>query len=1106
MIKKLLIANRGEIAIRICRSAAEMGIATVAVYSEDDHNSLHIQHADSAIQLSGKGPKAYLDQTQIIAAAKENQCDAIHPGYGFLSENAIFAKACNESGIIFVGPKADQLSLFGDKIAAREFAISADVPVIAGTKTETSLSEAKAFFSSINQTQSNPMLIKAIAGGGGRGMRVVENEDDIESAYKRCQSEAQSAFGNDQVYVEAFLKKTRHIEVQVIADNHGKVIHAWERDCSIQRRHQKIIEVAPSPHLDKVLRQNILDAAVKLATKSNYNNIGTFEFLVDIDSNDFFFIEANPRIQVEHTITEEVTHIDLVSTQLAIANNQTLAEIGLAETPAIRGKAIQARINMETIDEQGTIKPQGGTIDNFVVPTGAGVRVDTFGYTGYTTNPNFDSLLTKIICSTKNNTDNWDGIFEKTSKALADSLTQGVETNAYFLQAILAHDAIKNWSIYTRWIDSNVTELIREEEKIKSQATNHLSNTTSASHVLSEKKTSAVFSDEELVVTSPLQGTIVSLQVATGDQVNQGDELVIIESMKMEHVITAQTSGKVSQIIVDAGETLFEEAPLLAIVPSAQQTSKQLETETQDPYAIRPDLQEVIDRHRYGFDEGRPEAVAKRRKTGQRTTRENMNHLCDKNSFVEYGSLVIAAQRARRSLQELMEKTPGDGLVGGMGTVNGALFSKEKTQCVVMSYDYTVFAGTQGQKNHRKKDRLFELAEQWQLPVVIFAEGGGGRPGETERNSASGLDCLAFWDYAKLKGSCPLIGIVSGRCFAGNAVLLGCSDVIIATENANIGMGGPAMIEGGGLGIFKPEDVGPVSDHIPNGVIDIVVKDEQEAVEKAQQYLSYFQGDLKEWTCSDQHLLRTVIPENRLRVYDVRDVIELLADTDSVLELRKGFAPGIVTAFVRIEGKPVGIVANNPAHLGGAIDSAGSDKAARFLQLCNAFNIPVTFLCDTPGIMVGPEAEKTGLVRHAARLFIAGAALRVPFFSIVLRKAYGLGAQTMAGGSFKAPFFTVSWPTGEFGGMGLEGAVKLGYRNEIAAIEDPEAREAFFQEKVAAMYELGKATNVASYFDLDDVIDPKDTRLWIKRGLEATTHELGVTDNPKHLKHFVDTW
>jgi acetyl-CoA carboxylase carboxyltransferase component len=433
-----------------------------------------------------------------------------------------------------------------------------------------------------------------------------------------------------------------------------------------------------------------------------------------------------------------------------------------------------------------------------------------------------------------------------------------------------------------------------------------------------------------------------------------------------------------------------------------------------------------------------------------------------------------------------VEKTPGDGLVAGVGRVNGALFEDARaTQCIVMSYDYTVLAGTQGLQNHRKKDRMFELAEGSRLPVVLLAEGGGGRPGDTDGTSTAGLDCLAFAYFARLSGLVPLVGIASGRCFAGNAVLLGCCDVVIATNGTNIGMGGPAMIEGGGLGVFRPEEVGPMQVQVPNGVVDIAVADEAGAVHAAKKYLSYFQGSLRAWEHADQRRLRTLIPENRMRVYDVRSVIETLADSDSVLELRRAFGLGMVTALARVEGRPIGIVANNPAHLAGAIDREGADKAVRFMQLCDAFDLPILFLCDTPGIMVGPEAEKTALVRHAARMFVTSASLSVPFFTIILRKSYGLGAQAMAGGSFKAPFFVISWPTGELGGMGLEGAVKLGFRKELAAIEDPSQRKETFDKMVAAAYERGKAVNVAQQFEFDDVIDPVDSRPWIMSALRS---------------------
>ncbi|MCB0993407.1 MAG: biotin carboxylase, partial [Acidimicrobiales bacterium] len=485
----------------------------------------------------------------------------------------------------------------------------------------------------------------------------------------------------------------------------------------------------------------------------------------------------------------------------------------------------------------------------------------------------------------------------------------------------------------------------------------------------------------------------------------------------------------------------------------------------------------------------------------RRTARENIADLLDDGSFIEYGPLVLAAQRKRRTLQELIEKTPGDGLVGGIGTVGADRFDDPRV--AVMTYDYTVLAGTQGHMNHYKKDRLFELAERWKLPTIVFAEGGGGRPGDTDGTQVAGLDCLAFWIFGRLSGLVPLVGINTGYCFAGNAALLGMCDVVIATKGSNVGMGGPAMIEGGGLGVFHPSEVGPIEHQWPNGVIDIIVEDDAEAVEVAKKYLSYFQGPVDEWEAADQRRLRHVIPENRLRIYEVRDAIELIFDTDSVLELRRGFAPGMVTALARIEGRPVGVIANDPTHLAGAIDSDGADKASRFMQLCDAYDIPIVFLCDTPGIMVGPEAERSGTVRHASRMFVTGSSLSVPFCTIVLRKGYGLGAQAMAGGSFKAPVFIVAWPTGEFGGMGLEGAVKLGYRNELAAIEDPTERQAEYDKRVARMYEVGKGINFASVFEIDDVIDPADTRHWIT-GAFLAAGPPRPRDGKK--RPMIDTW
>ncbi|MGI8794716.1 MAG: carboxyl transferase domain-containing protein, partial [Acidimicrobiales bacterium] len=371
------------------------------------------------------------------------------------------------------------------------------------------------------------------------------------------------------------------------------------------------------------------------------------------------------------------------------------------------------------------------------------------------------------------------------------------------------------------------------------------------------------------------------------------------------------------------------------------------------------------------------------------------------------------------------------------------------------------------------------------LPVVLFAAGGGGRPGDIDSHGVSGLDTMAFRLFAEFSGLVPLIGITSGRCFAGNAALLGCCDVVIATKGANIGMGGPAMIEGGGLGVYPPEAIGPLDVQVANGVVDIAVDDEQAAADKAREYLAYFQGQRGEFVEPDTAGLRHAVPENRVRVYDMRALIAGLADVDSVLELRAGFAAGMITSLIRVGGFPLGVIANNPHHLGGAIDADAADKASRFLQLCDAFDLPVLSLCDTPGFMVGPAAEETALVRHVSRMFVTGANIDVPMMTIITRKAYGLGAQAMAGGSFKSPVFTVAWPTGELGGMGLEGAVRLGFRRELDAIEDDTEREAAFQEMVSRSYEHGKALNAATHYEIDDVIDPADSRRWIIAAIDS---------------------
>lgn len=1083
----VLIANRGEIAVRIHRAASALGLRTVAVFSAEDRGAAHVRLADEAHLLGGRGSAAYLDARALVGIARRTGCDLVHPGYGFLSENAEFAELCADSGLTFVGPTPELLALFGDKARSRELAVRHGVPVLAATGTTTGVEEAAAFLASLGPGAG--VMVKAVAGGGGRGMRAVHDASDLPWAYERCRSEAERAFGNGDVYVEQLLPRAKHIEIQVVGDGSGEVTHLWDRECTVQRRHQKLIEIAPSPWASPALRDRLIDAAVTMASATRYASLGTFEFLVDADSPDTFcFIETNPRLQVEHTVTEELTGVDLVEAQLRVALGVPLAEQGLLQKDIgdPRGFVIQTRVNLEEIAADGTARASRGVLTTFEPPGGPGVRVDTHGRTGLEVDGAYDSLVAKVI--TRSPRGDFAAAAAQADGALAEFALDGVPSTIPLLRAVLRHPAFRDTTLTTAFVSDHLAELVPDAVAGDRREAGHRGV------------------DGASVLTAPSGGGVVAICAEPGTEVAAGAPLVVLEAMKMEQVLAAPTAGVVGEIRTAVGDVVAEGADLVVFTGTGQGTALAGPGQERDLDAIRPDLAEVVERHRTGLDEARPEAVERRRRIGRRTARENLADLCDPDSFMEYGALAIAAQRRRRSLEDLIANTPADGIVTGVGRVNGARFGEEPSQCAVLSYDYTVLAGTQGLLNHKKTDRILEFAERHSVPVVLFAEGGGGRPGETDTTSVAGLDVPTFATMARLSGKVPTVGIVSGRCFAGNAALLGCCDVVIATPDATVGMCGPALIEAGGLGQFLPEEVGPMSTQVPNGVVDILAEDEAEAVATAKKYLSYFQGPLDEWECADQRRLRHVVPENRVRAYDVREAVELLADTGTVLELRPEFGVGVITALVRVEGRPMGLVANNPRHLGGAIDSDAADKMARFLQLCEAHGLPLVTLCDTPGFMVGPDAEKTATVRHFSRLFVAGAHLTVPVFSAVLRKGYGLGAQAMTGGGFRSPAAMVAWPTGEIGAMGLEGAVRLGYRKELEAIADPGARQRAYDELLAKEYAKGKALNAAAAFEIDDVIDPARTRRWISTAFARhTTHRPEHSGGPER-RSFIDTW
>ncbi|HEX4093123.1 MAG TPA: carboxyl transferase domain-containing protein [Trebonia sp.] len=1053
---KVLIANRGEIAVRIIATAALEGLGTVAVYPLDDRESAHVGRADQAVALPGTGAAGYLDIEAVTGAAIAAGADAIHPGYGFLAENAAFARRCADLGLAFVGPAPEALEAFGDKTRARAIAAAAGIAVPRGTGRPVTAAEARRFMAGLGPGRA--IMIKAVAGGGGRGMAPVRQAADLPAVYDRCAAEALAAFGSAGLYAEELIDGARHVEVQIAADSAGGVLAIGDRDCSVQRRRQKLIEIAPAPWLEDDVRARLHAAATAVIAAVPYCGLATVEFLVR--EREITFLEVNPRIQVEHPVTEEVTGLDLVAVALRLAGGATLAAAGLAQPPASRGFAVEARLNTETVRPDGSVQAGAGRLTRFLPPAGRGVRVDTHGYPGYQVSPRYDSLLAKVIASAET----LDAGLARLRRALGEFDVDGAATNAGLLRALLDDPALAGGQVDTGYVDAHLPEL--------------------ASRVRTPEAEDAAADTPEdapegaIALRAPMQGVVVKIAVAEGASIAQGAEIVILEAMKMHHVVTASLPCVVRRITVAVGDLVAEGEPVGYAEPAndAAAAGHTAASPDDDPDHLRDDLRASIDRHRYTLDQARPEALARRRAGGRRTARENIADLVDDGSFIEYGALAVAAQRTSRPLQELIERTPADGLVLGTAAIGGV-------PAAVLAYDYTVLAGTQGAKNHAKSDRLLRLAARSRLPVVLFGEGGGGRGVDTDGMVVTGLDSETFWLISRLAGEVPLIGVVSGFCFAGNAALIAACDVVIATEGSSLGMGGPAMIDGGGLGVYAPEEVGPMEVQTANGVVDVLVEDETAAVAAAQRALSLLAGQRIPGPAADQRIQRRLVPADRLRGYDVHPIIETLLDEGSGIELRRDYGRAMVTVLGRIDGRPVGLLANNPRRLGGAIDVDAADKAARFLRLCDARRLPVVSLCDTPGFMVGPDSEKQAAVRHFGELFTAAAKLSVPQLTVVLRKGYGLGAMAMAGGFLRASALTVAWPTGELGGMGLEGMVRLGHRRELEAIADPAERERRFAERVAQLYERGKALNVASLFELDDVIDPADTRAIIATAL-----------------------
>ena len=1082
---KLLIANRGEVAIRVIRAASDLGIATVAVYSKDDEGCLHTGKADEAVRLDGSGPSAYLASDEIIAIAKVTNCEAIHPGYGFLAENADFAQACEEEGIRFVGPQPQTLLLTRDKLRMRQHAESLGIGVVDGSPKSVTVEEAATY---LDAQSGSGIVLKPRFGEGGRGIRIVTSSSEVPKIFEASTAEAIAAFGSEELIFEELLSSHRQVEVQIFGEPGGKIHNLGLIDSSLQRSHQKLIDISPCPNLSVELGERIGDAAIDIAESMDYESLGTFEFLVNSQDDSFLFLEVNPRLEVEHPVVEATTGIDLVEMQLLASLGKSAGDFSLdvSNNTKLNGYAIQVRVHAETMNEDGQTLPDIGTFSVYEIPSGPGIRTDGFVYTGYENSPAFDSLIAKVVGHSADT--NPEAAVTRTLRALAEFRVEGVHTNIRLLEALLTRAELVNGETHTTFVDDNLFD-ITHEETLSRRFTEPVGGAPVIESVEGSISGPAVGPEGSVGLASPIQGTIVAVEVSNGDEVRVGQLVAVVEAMKLQHDIKADRSGIVCAVSMGEGDVVREGYPIVFVNESVVEGGT-LETDTSvDLDHIRGDLREMLDRRVRALDESHAQEVEDWHRKGRQTPRESVTDLLDNDSFKEFGPLAAG-------------QTAG-GVVMGVGSVNAMEFGDEKARVAVVHYDAMNSTGTRQSVGEYKQDRLYELAHRYQMPLVLFSEGMGRLSNYGRKSGRVNMDTTMFAEFAKLSGLVPLVGINTGECFGGNAALLGCCDVIIATKQSSLGMTRPDILHAFG-GEAETESGSGIEAQVSNGVVDLLAENDREAAQQARRYLSYFQGSTRTWDSADQRYMRHIIPEDRVRTYEVRDIINTLADTDSVMELRRDFGIGIITAFFRIEGRPLGLVANNPVHLAGAIDSDGADKGTRFLQLCDAFDIPVLTMMDCPGIMVGPDHEREALVRHCARMFNVGANLTTPMFGLVVRKAYGLGVQAMCGASSLVPFFTVAWPTAEFAGMNIDGGVKLSSRRELMAIEDPEERKEAYDRKVSQAYEGARAVNSAgNAYGIDDIIDPADTREWLIRGLKSLPSK---TERVGKKRPNIDTW
>jgi acetyl/propionyl-CoA carboxylase alpha subunit/acetyl-CoA carboxylase carboxyltransferase component len=1117
VFKRVLIANRGEIAIRIARAAASLGVESVSVYAAADALALHSRMTTESRQIGAAGDdpvKAYLDIDALIEAARATGCDAVHPGYGFLSENAAFARRCVAEGLAFIGPKPETLELFGDKVKARALAASLEIPVVPGSPDAVGDADAAA---AIAGTLSYPVMLKAAAGGGGRGMRRVDGAGEMAAAFARCRSEAEAAFGDGSLFVEKLIERPRHIEVQVLADRAGDVIHLFERDCSLQLRNQKVVEIAPAPNLEPVLRQQMLADAIDLVAAADYVNAGTVEFLVDPASGERYFIECNPRIQVEHTVTEAVTGVDLMEAQFRLAAGETLADLGLrtqADAPPPRGFAVQARVTATG----------AGVITGYKEPAGPGVRVDSCAYLGLAPPPQFDPMFAKVI-GVSNSSGTLASALERTARALADFQIAGLPTNLAALQGILARPEVRTGDARTTLLADH-PELMSAAAPPAAGAQSLLAERGAA---LTGGRSAAIealvappslsVGDGDAGVECPMGGAVIELVAAPGVEVAAGDTLMVVSAMKMETAVTAPCAGVVREVAsVEVGGSVAAGQVVVTIAPSA---GGPVGPRAYGDDSWAPTLAEVkalqdIAHARFAPGSSDP-GVVRQRNRGKLTCRERIDLVLDPGSFREVGSLAGFASYDHDG--HIADFTPSNH-IGGWGKIEGR-------QAVVCADDFTSRGGHADGSIGAKSGYLDRLALEFKCPSIRLLDGssGGGSvaamvprqqaEGESRAQESSGAITagrprvaggggsflpghLGSSMFAEQLMTVPVVNVLLGSVVGIGAAkaVLGHFSVMVRDIAQLFVAGPPVVAHAMGYDITK-EDLGDWRIHCRNGSVDNLAETEADAVAQTKRFLSYLPSSVYEpppRVAADDPVDRreeelfTIVPRKRTTTFDMRRAIRLMADKDSFFEVGPLWGTDQITGFVRFNGYPMGVIASDSRHVnGGALTADGCDKLRRHLDVCDVFHLPILNLNDNPGFAVGLEHERAGTIRKGGEWMIAFAQVGVPIYTVIMRRSFGV-----AGNNYATPKSGVSarvvWPAADVGGIPPEGGIEAAYKRQLAEAADPAALRAEINARIeSARGPIGPLNR----FQMEEMIDPRDTRRlvceWVENAWRLVT-------------------